>query len=138
MGRLTVLMAQYFKFQLLKMNLKESATQISWDATSDIDGLEGYQLATSEFVDQYTSEKAKAGKVEKLLIAEINLEDGSNFQLPVVEKNSESIKKEKAQTKVATKLKFPAEKIESSKKTVINIRPFVGKESINQVPWDST
>merc|ERR1712228_941716 len=117
---------------------KESEANITWDATEDVKELEGYQLASSEFVSQYSSQKAKEGKLQKLFVAEVNSADGSIFQVPVVETLAKDIQKAKAQTKVASKLKFPAEKLKTPQKTVINIRPYMGMESETKITWDAT
>merc|ERR1712228_51482 len=131
MPQKTVIMIRPYRGQ-------ESETKITWDATGDVEQLDGYQLASSEFVNQYTSQKAEEGKIQKLFIAEVNSADGSVFQVPVVETHRDAVQKVKAQTKVASKLKFPAEKVKTQQKTVIKIRPYVSKESEANITWDAT
>merc|ERR1712228_278253 len=116
----------------------ESETKITWDATEDVEGLEGYQVASAEFVRQYSSQKANEGKIQKLFVAEVNAADGSIFQVPVVETLADEIQTVKAQAKVASKFKFPAKKLETSQHTVISIRPYMGKESETNITWDAT
>jgi len=117
---------------------KEKDSEISWDTTKEVEGLEGFQIASSEFVNQYTSENADKGKVQKLFIAEVNASDGSVFQVPVVESMKEVSEKAKAQTKVASKFTFPTEQLQTTKTTSISIRPFKGKESETQITWNAT
>merc|ERR1712142_1024944 len=117
---------------------EKKETKIIWDATEDVEGLDGYQLASSDFVKQYSSGKADQGIIQKLFVAEIKPADGTIFQIPVIEAAIDKTIKEKASTKVATKFKLPAEKVVTHQKTVINIRPYMGKEKDSEVTWDST
>merc|ERR1711970_1040533 len=116
---------------------KETETKLNWDMTSDFD-VDGYQVATSDFVDQYTAHDAKKGKIQKLFIAEIKCSDGSMVQIPVVETKEETVKKEVAQTKLVSKPKLPNEKLHDVIKTVVNVRPYTSKETETQVTWDDT
>jgi hemicentin len=56
--------------------------------------VDGYKVATSDLVDQYTAHDAKTGKIEKLFVAEIKSSDGSLVQIPMVESKKEKVKKE--------------------------------------------
>merc|ERR1739838_282995 len=116
---------------------KETETNLKWDMASDFD-VDGYQIATSDFVDQYTAHDAKKGKIQKLFIAEIKCSDGSLFQVPVVEAKEETVKKEVAQTKLVSKPKLPNEKLQGVSKTDVKVRPYTSKETETQVTWDDT
>merc|ERR1712142_180163 len=116
---------------------KETETKLKWDMTSDFD-VDGYQVVTSDFVDQYTAHDAKKGKIQKLFIAEIKCSDGSISQVPVVETKGETAKKELAQTKLVSKPKFPNEKLHDVLKPVVKVRPYTSKESETKVTWDDT
>merc|ERR1712087_842550 len=116
---------------------KESETKLKWDMALDFD-VEGYQVATSDFVDQYTAHDAKTGKIKKLFIAEIKCSDGSISQVPVVETKGETAKKELAQTKLVSKSKLPNEKLHDVLKPVVKVRPYTSKESETKVTWDDT
>merc|ERR1711915_948337 len=105
---------------------KESETSISWDNASDF-GVEGYEVASSDVVDKYTSEKVEKGEVKKLYVAEIKRSDGSIFQIPVLKEKDDIPTSEKAQTKLVSKQKPASEKIHKIEKTEIKIRPFKSK-----------
>merc|ERR1711915_549094 len=116
---------------------KESETDISWSAASDFH-VEGFQVATSDFVDRYDSEKANKGDIKKLYVAEVSCDDGSAYQLPVVELKANEMKIESAVTKVASKLKSPHESANTTEKVVVKIRPYVSKQKEANVSWDVT
>merc|ERR1711915_775245 len=116
---------------------KETETKLKWDMATDFD-VDGYQVATSDFVDQYTAHDAKKGKIQKLFIAEVKCSDGSMVQIPVVETKEETAKKELAQTKLVSKPKLPNEKLHDVMKPVVKVRPYTSKESETQVTWDDT
>merc|ERR1711970_527446 len=116
---------------------KETETKLNWDMTSDFD-VDGYQVATSDFVDQYTAHDAKKGKIQKLFIAEVKCSDGSMVEIPVIETKEEIVKKDLAQIKLVSKPKLPNEKLHDVMKPVVKVRPYTSKERETQVTWDDT
>merc|ERR1712112_627553 len=93
-------------------------------------------IATSDFVEEYTADKAEEGKIKKLFIAEISHTDGTIFQVPVVKDKEEKAKKETAQTKLVSKQKPPSERLHNVIKTEVKIRPFTSKETETKLKWD--
>merc|ERR1739838_67320 len=114
---------------------KETETQVAWNDATEFD-IEGYHVATSDFVEQYTVDKAEEGKIKKLFIAEISRTNGTIFQVPVVKDKEEQMKKETAQTKLVSKQKPPNEKLHNVTKTEVKIRPFTSKETETKFKWD--